>query len=281
MSNIGEYGISLRKILGLKPDSVPQSDSIPHGFAPISEIHPEDIFIVGWPKSGNTWFQNLIAGVVYGVDPKMAPPGLAYHLVPDVHYDKFYQRYSSPMYFKSHFLPRPDYRRVVYLLRDGRDALVSYYHYLEALQKQKVDFLELATVGSMLFPCSWHEHVEAWKHNPYSAQMIVIKYEDLLREPVEQLERFCRFSNLVREREYLAAVADAAQFKNLRVKESRLGRGRPDDEMAAGKFFFRRGMAGSHKDEMPQDVLAAFLKSAGETLRRHGYLAGIPAEICE
>ena len=38
----------------------------------------EDIFIVGYPKSGNTWFQNLVVGAVYGMDPRRAGvPGLA------------------------------------------------------------------------------------------------------------------------------------------------------------------------------------------------------------
>ena len=272
-ANLAENVVTPREPPGLKPNPVPE------GFTPINEFGPEDIFIVGWPKSGNTWFQNLVAGVVYGADPKMSPPKLVHDLVPDVHYHKFYRRYSTPMFFKSHFLPRPDYRRVVYLLRDGRDALVSYRHYLEATQKRKIDFFELTAV-KLMFPCPWHEHVEAWRRNPYAAQLIVIKYEDLLRRPVEQLERFCRFSNLPREREYLAAMADAAQFRNLRAKEGEAGFGRPDLELAAGSYFFRRGVAGSHKDEMPPDVLAAFLKDAGETLRRHGYLADDPLTTC-
>ncbi len=271
MTNSEENNASLRKLPGLEPDAIPK------GFTPINKFHPEDIFIVGWPKSGNTWFQNLVAGVIFGVDPRLSPPKLVHDIVPDVHYHKFYRRYSTPMFFKSHFLPLPEYRRVVYLLRDGRDALVSYRHYLEATQKKKIGFSEL-TAQKLLFPCPWREHVEAWERNPYDAQLIVIKYEDLLRQPVEQLERFCRFSNLTREREYLKAMAEAAQFRNLRSKEGNLGFGRPDLELAAGSFFFRRGVAGSHTDEMPPDVLTAFLEDAGETLRRHGYLAADPVE---
>lgn len=40
------------------------------GLAHLSETVAEDVFIVGHPKSGNTWFQNLVAGVIYGVDPE-------------------------------------------------------------------------------------------------------------------------------------------------------------------------------------------------------------------
>ena len=38
----------------------------------IEDILPEDIVVVGYPKSGNTWFQFLVAGAVYGVDTTVA-----------------------------------------------------------------------------------------------------------------------------------------------------------------------------------------------------------------
>lgn len=118
------------------------ADVIPDGFIPISDFSPDDVFIVGYPKSGNTWFQHLVAGVVYGVDPKWAPIAAVQDLVPDASLLKYYRRYAPRMFFKEHSLPRPDYRRVVYLLRDGRDAMVSYRHYREAVDKVKYDFQE-------------------------------------------------------------------------------------------------------------------------------------------
>jgi hypothetical protein len=96
-----------------------EPEAIPERFVPITQFLPEDIFIVSYPKSGNTWFQNLACGVVYGVDPRLAPSTLVHDLVPDLGYQKYYRRYANPMFFKSHSLPRADFRRVVYLLRDG------------------------------------------------------------------------------------------------------------------------------------------------------------------
>jgi hypothetical protein len=271
MIRIGKRAISLNKILGFKHRSTPK------GCTPMEHTRPEDVFIVGYPKSGHTWFQNLVAGIVYGMDPSISPPLLANDLVPDVHFNEFYRRYSTPMFFKSHALPRPEYRRVVYLLRDGRDAMVSFLHYVEAIERKKLDFLEFVTEQKRYASAKWHEHVEAWAKNPFGAHILTIKYEDLLEQPVEQLERFCQFLNLPRKRDVLAAVAEAAQFRNLRDKEARLGWGWPD-RWPTDKFFFRRGVAGSHKDEMPPAVLTAFLKEAGETLQRLGYSVNPPAK---
>ena len=87
---------------------------------PIGEFAEEDVFIVGYPKSGNTWFQHLAVGVLYGIDPRYAPDALVQELHPDVHYKSFYKRFRTPMTFMSHHLPRPDHRRVVYLVRDNK-----------------------------------------------------------------------------------------------------------------------------------------------------------------
>jgi Sulfotransferase domain len=253
-------------------------EAVPERFVPITQFLPEDIFIVSYPKSGNTWFQNLACGVVYGVDPRLAPSTLVHDLVPDLGYQKYYRRYADPMFFKSHSLPRADFRRVVYLLRDGRDAMVSYRHYREVIDGVKYDLLKFVSPETELYPCHWAEHVEAWMQNPYCAEMLVIKYEDLLSEPVRELERFCQFISIYREPDHLRAIAKAASFRNLRAKEERMGFGRPDHIFPFGKFFFRRGMAGSYKDEMPPEVLRKFLEQAGDTLRRCGYATGQPRE---
>src|ERR1051326_7512799 len=83
------------------------------GLLPIERTQAEDIFIVGYPKSGNTWMQTLIAATVYGLDPACLPYSVVDDLVPDVHARSYYRRYGTPMYFKSHSLPDPKYRRVI------------------------------------------------------------------------------------------------------------------------------------------------------------------------
>jgi len=242
------------------------------GLCPITSIDAKDVFIVGYPKSGNTWFQNLAAGVVHGVIPEFAPPTLTYHeLIPDVHLKRFYKRYSTPMFFKSHHLPKPEYRRVIYLLRDGRDAMVSYYHYLAALQRQ-IDFLQMIKTGEGLFPGKWHDHVEAWLANPYQADIMILRYEDLKTNTVEQLERFCAFLGIQRERSFLEMMARSASFENLRKKEVTVGMGAENKRWIKGKFFFRRGAVGSFADEMPETVLQAFLDDAAATLKKLNYL---------
>lgn len=243
---------------------------------PVTEFAAEDIFIVGYPKSGNTWFRYLVTGVFYGVDPEYAPHTLVNSLIPNMHVKQYYQRFQTPMFFKSHFLPRPDFRRVVYLLRDGRDAMVSYYHHQAKLNRMDIDFLSMVRNGEGLFPCKWHEHVESWLSNPFEAEMIVITYEDLKKDTVHELRRFCEFAGIERDDLLLNSAADKTALEKMRRKEEKEVW---NPQWSRNQHFVRRGQVGSYKDEMPADVLDAFLDEAGDTLQKHGYLTEIEADV--
>lgn len=236
---------------------------------PIKEFTKEDVFIVGFPKSGHTWFQNLVAGIIYGVDPEITPDTLIQELVPDVHYKRYYKRFQTPMFFKSHHLPQPEYRRVIYLLRDGRDAMVSYFHFHKALYGSKIDLLRMVATGEGLFPCKWHDHVEQWLSNPYGAEMIVIKYENLLLQPIDELRTFCDFVGMKRSEDFLIRVVEKCSFSKMSKKEKESGW--DNSAWPKEKSFVRRGEIGSYKDEMPPHVLKAFLEEAEVTLRKCGY----------
>ena len=236
---------------------------------PSVDSEPDDVFVAGYPKSGNTWMQNLLAGLMFGIDARLAPDSLIHDLVPDVHYKEFYKRYLTPTFFKTHELPQPRHRRVVFLVRDGRDVMVSYFHYLTALGNAS-DFFKLVTTGEGLFPCRWHEHIEAWTTNPYGAEMLAISYETLKRDTVATLRRICDFAGVKRERTTLELAVRNASFENLREKEKKFRTA--DSVWPKDKFFIRRGEVGSYKDEMPGEVMQAFMEQSEPTLKRLGYL---------
>jgi hypothetical protein len=235
----------------------------------ITHFGPADIFVTGYPKSGNTWMQYLIAGLVFGIDVSLAPDSLIQDLVPDVHYKQFYRRYLTPTFFKTHDLPQPKYRRVIYVIRDGRDVIVSYYHHLKAIGSE-LDYSRLVTTGEGLFPCRWHEHVESWLANPHGAEMLTISYEDLQRNTIKELQKICKFAGLERNQSILGSVARETTFETMRAKERKDGW--ENVAWPKDKQFFRRGKIGSFEDEMPPQALEAFTKLSMSTLKRLGYL---------
>ena len=239
------------------------------GALAIDNFSESDIFLVGFPKSGNTWMQNLVGGLLYGMDTRFLTDQLTQVLVPNVHSVSSYKRLSNPTCFKSHFLPRPEYRRVVYLVRDGRDAMVSYYHMLKAVQNQTASMSEMVSRGEGVFPCKWHEHVRQWRSNPFDAEILTIRYEDLQVNPLCELKRFCEFANIRRDDELLQRCIDGNSFAQMQIKEAEFGwdnqNWNPDEK------FIRRGVVGSFRDEMPAEVISEFEKEAFQQLLDCGY----------
>jgi cephalosporin hydroxylase len=240
------------------------------GWHPIHQTGAQDVFIVGYPKSGNTWYQNLVSGLVFGCNPALTSDHVIQELVPDVHSKKFFRRFGDRAFFKSHHLPRREYRHVVYLLRDGRDAMVSYFHHLNALNPTPVDFARIVKDGEGLFPGKWSDHVNAWMENPFKARLIVVRYEDLKRDCLKELRRLCEFLEIEREDSWLQLVAEGAEFSRMQNKEST--QGWANSAWPKDKKFVRRGEVGSYRDEMSPEVLDCFLAEASETLAKHGYL---------
>lgn len=242
---------------------------------PITRFCEEDIFIVGYPKSGNTWFQNLVSSLNFGIIPELTPDILIQDLVPDVHAKSFYRRYKTPTFFKTHHLPRAEYRRVIYLLRDGRDVMVSYFHHMSALRKEQITFLDFIRNSGNLFPSKWHEHVEQWLSNPYKAEMHIIKYENLKMNPTHEMVRFCEFAHLDRSEDFIKSAIEHSSFDNMRRQELHFGWAfTPGWDFApwpSDRPFVRRGEIGSFKDEMPPEALYCFLKEASQALRLAGY----------
>jgi hypothetical protein len=237
---------------------------------PIDQFSQTDVFIVGYPKSGNTWMQYLVASAFYGVDLDIAPDSLVQDLAPDVHFKKFYKPHFPVTFFKAHFLPRPDYRKVIYLLRDGRDAMVSYWHYLRDLCGEEIDFAEMVRTGDKFFPCKWHEHVERWLENPHGAQMITVRYEDLKRDAAAELARIAEFAGVKGDPAVLEAAARSASFPAMKRRETLFAWQNP--QIPKNGRFIRCGEIGSHRDQMPRAALEAFLLDAGGTLKKTGYL---------
>jgi hypothetical protein len=237
------------------------------GLTPMGVWRESDIFVAAFPRSGSTWFQRLSAACLYGIDPAVTPHSIVNELSPCVHSMKFYKRFREAMAFKTHHVPQRQYRRVVWLVRDGRDATVSYYHFLNARQKHAVSFQALVEGGKNAPRISWQEHSHQWLSNPFGAELITLKYEDLLENPLPALKRFCEFAGHERSDDDLRQIAERASFERLRQRERAVAGAAAKP---ANSAFFRRGVKGSHRDEMPPEVLASFLERAGGTLQRLG-----------
>src|SRR5262250_812152 len=92
-------------------------------------VFPDDVFIVSYPKSGNTWTRFLIANLLY---PEKHPDFSNINLVipdPEALSKRTLAKLPRPRILKSHQYFDPRYLRIIYVVRDPRDVLLSQYHF--------------------------------------------------------------------------------------------------------------------------------------------------------
>src|SRR5215212_5420597 len=147
--------------------------------------YDDDVWIVSYPKSGNTWTRFLIANLV--TSDKMVDWSNIEQIVPDIYLnrDPLLKALPRPRYFKSHEGYRPDYRRVVFIVRDPRDVAVSYYHFIRKTKTLPMDatmeeFMTKFIEGKIDPYGNWGENVGSWLGARRGTDdFLIVRYEDL------------------------------------------------------------------------------------------------------
>lgn len=192
----------------------------------------EDIFLVSFPKSGNTWLRFLIASAI---QQQYDLPGRVnffsiHDLIPDVMLSRkirdrgIFGQAHLPRIIKSHTSYNPYYHRVLLLVRDPRDALVSYYHYLKNYNRAVTDNMTISQfIRSPRFGAqAWVNHMESWLHVNHAEQIVkFFRYEDLLQDTEKQLYLILDLMGLDSDAAALQRAIEACSKENMKQSEAR------------------------------------------------------------
>ncbi len=223
------------------------------------------VWLASFPRSGNTLLRRLLresfglsSWSAYddrtdiGATPERA--ALVGHLAHGESRAAFVARARAAegtFLVKTHELPDPaDDSPAIYVVRDGRSALVSYWYYLaQILPRPQRDRLLQEVVAGLVHFGSWSDHVEAWLAHP--ARREVVRYEALAAHEPETLARIATLLGQpvppVRPRDDFAALH------------------------AAYPEFFRRGDDAANIAELEASCPGLFDLLHGGTQARLGY----------
>lgn len=258
------YLLSTHEIEKLGSENI----AFPGGIRSITDTEADDVFIVGFPKSGNTLMQHIIAHLVYGLNDE-ASRSMVNLIVPDIYANSHYFRFNDRCFFKSHDLPKPAYKKVIYIMRDGREALLSYYHMMKNMGKP-VSLDDLYSDKIKLFDATWSEHIKQWENNPYKAEILWVKFEDLKANKFNELKRICAFLNITCGDNELEAVIEHTSLQHMKALEQR------KDWVKMNKHYFvndntfiRKGKTNSFLNEVSKEIVSIFETQNAEMLSKY------------
>jgi hypothetical protein len=220
--------------------------------------------VLGFPKSGTTWLCQMLADSI-GV------PFRQLRLLPSV----------RPHVLHGHWSWHPRLRRVAFIVRDGRDTMVSFYFFyklmhdagertaLRTLYPPGADlndvrtnlprFIEHVFAHPMGARSSWPDYNRSWLNRP---GVTYTRYESLRTDPGAELSRICH---------ELGALPDPDRIRRAvdRWAMSRVTGRNPGEEDRSS--FVRRGISGEWSGAFSDESRALFADLAGDALVELGY----------
>jgi len=226
------------------------------------------IHVVEFPKSGGSWVRNMLQTYLGG------RPYLNNRLI------------TPRTVVQVHRLYHWSLRKAILVVRDPRDIYVSMY-YFETQYEHRVrdpkinqfvsempgrpvfdafaDYLEAKLLHVTQPRFYYSEFLDSWLNRPNTC---VIRYEDCLECPEEQLIRMARFVGSSIDLDRVAHAVSVNSFEH--YTKSKSGRSRKRGETDNTQFA-RKGIAGdwqNHFNKKACDLIEMF---EGSSLRRLGY----------
>ncbi|MCH8853876.1 MAG: sulfotransferase domain-containing protein [Planctomycetes bacterium] len=199
------------------------------------------VYLASWPRSGNTLLRLILFHCFMLKSTTLYSSSME---------GMFAFAAPGSQFVKSHEPPLRDWP-AIYVVRDGREACVSYRHYLRQSGKCEVGPpLKWIIEGhpSTWFG-TWSDHLRAWQPRT-RPNMLLLRYEDMVGDPAGVVAALGGFLSREQTGNTLPTFAS---LKN------------------DVPWFFRSGTNVTWKTEMVGDDLDLFWQIHGDTMREYGY----------
>lgn len=243
-------------------------------------VYTDDTFVVSYPRSGNTWTRFLIANLAF--PSESVTFANIERLIPDTssQSNRALKRTPRPRIIKSHQYFDPRYQRVLYIVRDPRDLVLSYYNF-QRKYRQIADDYPLASyvddfVNRRLISAdwgSWGENVASWVYTRQNKSgFLLLRYEDMKSDTEKELQRVSAFLGLEPTPERLKQAIEASSPERMREME----RSQSDQWVATKKHrkdipFVGVATTGLWQSQLPIALVSKIESTWGTLMLTLGY----------
>jgi hypothetical protein len=243
-------------------------------------VYPDDTFLVSYPRSGNTWTRFLIANLVY---PNQDVTFLNIEkLIPDTssQSNRALKRTPRPRMIKTHQYFDHRYPKTIYIVRDPRDVVLSYYDFQRKYRQiedgypleRYVHNFVFGDIGSADWG-TWVENVSTWVYSRgRDKKFLLLRYEDMMRDTVSELTRIAHFLEIEADSARLQRAVELSSADRMRQLEKQ-----EQDQWVATKTrrkdipFVRVAKSGGWKTALPEPCVQQIESAWGEVMTAVGY----------
>jgi hypothetical protein len=197
-------------------------------------LESNDILLVSYPKSGNTWVRNIILHIMYPCQNIQDLKSIN-NFVPDLSKNSGlialrkgeYSTLKKPRVFKTHssypFRPNQSANcRVIYIVRHPFDVVRSYYHYTKRYNSSNYSLKD--AINKVIFRGNqwgtWQDNVLTWMTRKDEGEFLVIRYEDLLTDTVDNILKLANFLGIALDADQAITVRDRCSLKSMAKLEN-------------------------------------------------------------
>jgi hypothetical protein len=249
------------------------------------EVFPDDVFILSFPKSGNTWTRFLIANLIYPQTP--ADFSNINQLTPDPEAlsKRDMARMPRPRFIKSHQYFDPRYKRVIYVVRDPRDVALSQFHFHrkrglieDGYPPEK--FVARFVKGETSPYGSWGENVAGWLATRQNRPgFLLLRYEDMLADAARELNKVAAFLEIPADGERILNVVQRSSADEMRKLEKSQGHLWSSTQSTRKDVpFVRAAKAGGWRTGLPEAAVAQLEAAWGPLMTYLGYELLLPSK---
>ncbi|XP_072522718.1 sulfotransferase 1C1-like [Salminus brasiliensis] len=222
----------------IEMQGVPLRNYIVQNWSSISAFEPDpsDMLIATYPKAGTTWVQEIVDLLQHNGDSEACKRASTIDRFPflEIQYPPpipsgldLLRNMRPPRFIKTHLpiqlVPEGFWRhkcKVIYVARNAKDNLVSYYHFHRMNKAQPEpgtwdEYIQNFMRGKLAWG-SWYDHVKGYWKEREKRNILYLFYEDMKENPRREVERIMHYLDLSLAEDVINNIVELTSFKVMR-----------------------------------------------------------------
>jgi len=193
-------------------------------------LRPSDVFVASYPRSGSSWLRFLLLEMLRG-DASFSA------ISRDVPYVGGQERAAALVpadgrVIKTHEPYLARYQRAIHLVRDPRDVAISYFSFMQRIEKIVIGpgddpaasfdhFIGALLAGRVDAHGTWQSHLLSWlaADERGDCDVLRLRYEDLRADPALGVARIGSWLGIDVDQDRAASIVERSSLERMRAAE--------------------------------------------------------------